>query len=147
MTDRPEYLDIGPLSGGELLAALLAAIGRAHESSTIIMDGTRQLAIITPSLQETPNLSQRAHDRATRIVQRLIPHLSADPEFDEGDRVLLGITDQSNDGGFGCANYPEGRAGAERLMQDLVGHAAAIMKETGIRPRGSRPQHGPPEWS
>jgi hypothetical protein len=147
MTDEPAYLDIGPLTGAELLAALLHAIGRAAEQSTIITDGTRHLAVITPSLQETPRLTAEAHDRATRIVSRLRPHLLADPEFDGGDRILLGLNAANGDAGLGVSNYPAGRAGAQRLMQDLVDHAAAIMKEAGIQPRGSRRQYGPPRWS
>jgi hypothetical protein len=146
MTDKPEYLDIGPLAGAKLLAMLMHAIGQAHVKSTIITSGTRHLAVITPSLPGTARLTPEAHDRATRIVARLMTHLEADPEFHQGDRILLGLNADGNSG-LGFDGYPEGVAGAERLMQDLVDHVAAIMKETGIQPRGSRRQHGPPEWS
>lgn len=41
-------LDIGPLAGEALLAALLTAIGRTVDSSTIITNGSRPLCVIAP---------------------------------------------------------------------------------------------------
>jgi hypothetical protein len=146
MTNEPEYLDISQLAGAELLAMLMHAIGQAHAKSTIVTNGTRHLAVITPSLPGTARLTPEAHDRATRIVARLMAHLQADPEFRQGDRILLGLNADGNSG-LGFDGYPEGVAGAERVMQDLADHVAAIMKETGIQPRRSRRQHGRPEWS
>lgn len=48
MANKDAYLDIGPLAGEALLAALLTAIGRAVDSSTIITNGDRPLCVITP---------------------------------------------------------------------------------------------------
>jgi hypothetical protein len=51
ITGEPAYLDIGPIAGEPLLAALLAAIGDCAPEirrATVITNGDRPLAVLVP---------------------------------------------------------------------------------------------------
>jgi hypothetical protein len=70
--------------------------------------------------------SHQPHDRLTRITERVISTIEADPEYREGDHAIV-FMDDGNRGGIGMHGYESDT----EAMADLLLHLKAIFEANG----------------
>lgn len=71
-------------------------------------------------------MSDRPHDRLTRIGDRLTDLFDADPEYQEGDKLIV-FLDDGKRGGIAIHGYEDSTA----AMVDLLLHLRAIFNANG----------------
>jgi hypothetical protein len=94
----------------------------------------------------------QGHDRLTRIADRALQFIEADPDMAEGDRVIVMLNNGRDTGGMGLLGYV-GRGAEDLAASDLGGHVRALLK-TGqpqlATPKGALPaglqRPGGPGW-
>lgn len=69
-------------------------------------------------------------DRLTRIGGRLLDAARVDPEYREGDKVIVLTEDENALGGIAYHGYPEGQEGD--VVQDLFYRLYIIAKANGL---------------
>jgi hypothetical protein len=75
-------------------------------------------------------------DRLTRLAGVARDAIEADPEYEEGDRLLISLNDDDN-GGF----YASGFSGPAELIVDLLEHVKGMLLSIGVGTMKFRPGH------
>jgi hypothetical protein len=71
------------------------------------------------------------HDRLTRMADAMTDALEAHPEYREGDRAIVMVTDKERCGGH-TSGYDDNEESARDMVVDLLAHSEAIFASVGM---------------